>query len=85
MPRKSFQELSKNRFNEVDSEELVIRFPSVESALAFKTWLCDHGEGMYWEWADDYESQTGERVAVRFDYWSDGSVISSELIGPDAG
>jgi hypothetical protein len=53
----------------VEDTDLVIKFPSKESAEHFALWLCESGEQQYWDWMETAEEDwPGDITATSFHY-----------------
>ena len=63
---------------EPDVPELLIRFPSVAAASAFKFWLCNSGEQAYWDWME-FRPDQNRGPKVLFNYHFPGG---SEIAAP---
>lgn len=61
------------------SNELTIKFETVEQANNFKSWLCNQGEQDYWLQAE-YDIDGDEHYADHFDYHSEHNVITATKV-----
>jgi len=79
--------MARNNFDKFgpSDTDLTIKFESPKAAEHFKSWLCGQGEQSYWRWMECREGEEdGPITALRFDYWTEGPVITAECGRLDA-